>query len=252
MRAWTCVVTSDAGTMEFGMHEPAGASTVSGGSGTAGVPAVTRAAAAAASPAAAGAAAAGRWKAVVWIAASVPVLRLFVLAMSDGLGANPVEFVERSLGTWTLVALCVVLAFTPLRRWAGWNAPARVRRAAGLACFALASAHAASYFVLDQWFDGPAILHDIAKRPYLTAGFLGFVLLVPLALTSNDASIRRLGGRRWRALHRAVYAVAVLGILHYAWHKAGKNDFAAPIAYGSVIAVLLAARVVHRMPLLRR
>lgn len=175
----------------------------------------------------------------------LPLLRLVGLGATGGLGANPVEFVVRSLGTWTLVLLVATLAITPLRRLLHWPWLAAQRRMTGLFCFFYALLHVASYAGIDQRFDWPALAADVVRRPFITAGMVAFVLLLPLAATSSDAAIRRLGGRRWQRLHRLVYAVAVAAILHYWWHKAGKNDFAEPAIYAALVFALLAARVLH-------
>lgn len=181
-------------------------------------------------------------KPAVFVACGIPFARLVALGAGGGLGANPVEFVTRSTGTWTLVLLCVTLALTPARRMTGWNALARVRRMVGLYAFFYACLHFATYVWLDQWFDAAAMLRDVVKRPFITAGFTAFVLLLPLAATSTQAMMRRLG-RRWGELHRLVYAVAILGVLHFAWHKAGKNLVAEPMIYAAVVGALLAWRV---------
>jgi sulfoxide reductase heme-binding subunit YedZ len=184
-------------------------------------------------------------RALLFAAALLPLARLLALAATGGLGANPVEFVIRSLGTWTLVCLCVTLSITPLRWISGWAWPLRLRRMFGLFCFFYASLHLLAFAGLDQWFDGAALWTEVVKRPFITLGFAAFVLLIPLAVTSTNGMIRRLGGKNWQRLHRLVYAVAVLAILHYVWHKAGKNDFGTVSVYGAVIGVLLGARVVH-------
>lgn len=181
-------------------------------------------------------------KPAVFVACGIPFARLVALGAGGGLGANPVEFVTRSTGTWTLVLLCVTLALTPARRMTGWSALARVRRMVGLYAFFYACLHFATYVWLDQWFDAAAMLRDVVKRPFITAGFTAFVLLLPLAATSTQAMMRRLG-RRWGELHRLVYAVAILGVLHFAWHKAGKNLLAEPMIYAAVVGALLAWRV---------
>lgn len=184
-------------------------------------------------------------KAVVFVACLVPLARLFWLGSGDGLGTNPVEFVTRSTGTWTLVMLCATLAVTPLRRITGWNALARWRRMLGLFAFFYGVLHATTWVWFDQWFDVSAMLSDLWRRPFIAAGFAAFVLMVPLALTSTQAAMRRLG-RRWQRLHRLVYATAILGVLHFWWHKAGKNDLAEPALYAAIVAVLLAWRLVAR------
>lgn len=186
-----------------------------------------------------------RLRAVAFVLACVPLARLLYLGATDGLGANPVEFVVRSLGTWTLVLLCATLAITPLRWVTGWAWPLRLRRMTGLFCFFYATLHVTAYVGLDQWFDWAAIARDIAKRPYVAAGFAAFVLLLPLAATSSHAMVRRLGGRNWQRLHRSVYAIAVLAILHFWWQKAAKNDLGAVAPYALVIGALLGARVLR-------
>ena len=176
----------------------------------------------------------------------VPFVRLLVLGGLDRLGANPVEFVTRSTGTWTLVLVCATLAVTPLRRLTGINSLVRVRRMLGLFAFSYGCLHLVTYLWFDQWFEWQAIAQDIAKRPLIFAGFAGWLAMLPLALTSTDAMMRRLG-RRWGVLHRAAYAVAVLGVLHLWWHKAGKNDLVEPLVYAAVVVVLLGWRVHGRM-----
>ena len=190
-----------------------------------------------------------RWvpwaKVVVFLLALGPLLRLVIYGLTDQLGANPVEFITRSTGTWTLVMLCITLAITPVRRLTGMSWLLRMRRMLGLFAFFYGALHFVTYFWLDQWFDWTAILRDVTgKRPFITVGFVAFVLMAPLAMTSTQAMIRRLGGRLWQRLHRAIYAIAVLSILHYWWMKAGKNDLAEPLIYAFVVAVLLGARFI--------
>lgn len=182
-------------------------------------------------------------KPLVFIAALVPLARLFVLGFLGLLGANPVEFVTHSTGTWALVMLCLTLAITPLRRLTGWNALIRLRRMLGLFAFFYALLHFAIFIWLEHWFDLAAALHDVAERPFITVGFLALLLMVPLAITSTQAMIRRLG-RNWQALHRLIYLIAPLGVLHFWWDKSGKNDFFEPAVYGVVVAVLLLSRVI--------
>lgn len=180
-------------------------------------------------------------KLAVFVACLLPLALLALDAWQDALGANPIEAVTRALGDWTLTFLLITLAVTPLRRYTGWAWLARLRRMLGLYTFFYACLHVGSYVGLDQFFDWREIADDIVKRPFITAGFVAFCLLVPLAATSTNAMVRRLGGRRWQALHRSVYLVAVLGVLHYAWMV--KRDIALPLAYGLVAAVLLGLRV---------
>lgn len=184
-----------------------------------------------------------RLRAALFAAALLPLARLFYLGFTDGLGANPVEFVARSLGTWALVMLCVTLSITPLRWATQWAWLIRLRRMAGLFCFFYAFLHVLAYAVLDHWLDIAAIAADIVKRPFITAGFAAFVMLVPLAATSTNAMVKRLGGRNWQRLHRLVYLIAVVVVLHFWWHKAGKNDFAEPTIYALIIGALLGLRV---------
>jgi methionine sulfoxide reductase heme-binding subunit len=156
------------------------------------------------------------------------------------LGTNPVEAIIRSLGTWTLVFLCATLAVTPLRKIAGWSWLLRLRRMLGLYAFFYAVMHFTSYIWLDQDLDFGAILHDIPKRPFITIGFTCLVLLIPLAATSTDAMVRRLGSKRWTALHRLVYVVAVGGVVHFWWLV--KRDVTEPAIYAAVVAALLGYR----------
>jgi sulfoxide reductase heme-binding subunit YedZ len=186
-----------------------------------------------------------RLRAALFATALLPLARLFYLGAAGGLGANPVETVIRSLGTWTLMALVVTLSITPLRLATGWAWPMRLRRMFGLFTFFYAVLHLAAYLWLDQWFDLAAIWKDVLKRPYVTAGFAAMLLLVPLAATSSNGWVRRLGGRNWQRLHRLVYAVAALAVLHFWWQKAAKNDVGEPFVYALVIALLLGVRVLR-------
>lgn len=184
-----------------------------------------------------------RLRALLFALALLPLARLFYLGFTDQFGANPVEFVQRSLGTWALVMLCVTLAITPLRWLTNWAWLVRLRRMAGLFCFFYVVLHVATWLVLDHWFDWAALWADVLKRPFITAGFVAFVLLLPLAATSTNAMVKRLGGRNWQRLHKLVYLVALAVILHYWWHKAGKNDFAEPTVYAVIIGGLLGVRL---------
>ena len=182
----------------------------------------------------------------------LPLLALTYRATNGALGANPVEAILRSLGTWTLVLLLATLAITPLRWLTGWAWLLRLRRMLGLYSFFYALLHVVAFAWLDHWFEWPAIVADVVKRPYLTFGFAAFVLMIPLAATSTNAMVRRLGGRQWQQLHRLVYGIAVLGVLHYWFHKLAKNDLAEPAIYAAVLAVLLGARMIHRWLARRR
>lgn len=170
----------------------------------------------------------------------LPLMRLVALGMDGGLGANPIEFITRSTGTWTLVGLLVTLSVTPLRRLTGRADFIRYRRMLGLFAFFYACLHFATYLWLDQFFDPAAIARDIVKRPFITVGFSAFMLLIPLAATSNHAMVRRLG-RRWQLLHRLIYLIAVLGVIHYLWLV--KKDLTEPLLYGGMLALLLAVRL---------
>jgi sulfoxide reductase heme-binding subunit YedZ len=168
-------------------------------------------------------------------------------ALADRLGANPAEALVRSTGDWTLRLLCLTLAVTPLRQWTGWHALARLRRMLGLFTFFYAAWHLLAYSWLDMGLVIADIARDIAKRPFILVGFTAFMLLVPLAATSFNRAVRALGSARWQALHRAVYVVALLALLHFFWMRAGKNDFAEWSVYAVVLAVLLGWRLVGRM-----
>lgn len=187
-----------------------------------------------------------RWlvpaKLLVFAAGLYPLARLVLFGLTDRLGANPIEFITRSTGRWTLVILCVTLAVTPLRRMTGVAALLRLRRMIGLFAFFYATLHFATYVWFDKWFDVLAILKDVGKRPFVTVGFAAFVLLIPLAATSPRAMARRLG-RHWATLHRAIYAIALFGVLHFWWMRAGKHDLAQPKLYAAIVAVLLGWRL---------
>jgi sulfoxide reductase heme-binding subunit YedZ len=186
----------------------------------------------------------------VWIAllCLLPLMRLIVLGVADGLGANPIEFITRSTGTWTLVGLLVTLSVTPLRQLSGRADLIRYRRILGLFAFFYACLHFVTYIWLDQFFDPAAIARDIVKRPFITVGFTAFVLLIPLALTSTQAMMRRLG-RRWQLLHRLIYLVAVLGVIHYLWLV--KKDLTDPLVYGGILVLLLVVRLPWGVTLLK-
>ncbi|WP_429015025.1 sulfite oxidase heme-binding subunit YedZ [Comamonas sp. 4034] len=174
----------------------------------------------------------------------LPAAWLFYLAATDGLGANPAEALLRSLGDWALRFLCVALAVTPLRQWLHWPQLAAYRRMLGLYTFFYATLHWLAYVVFDMGLDWAGIVADLPKRPFILVGTLAWLVLLVLAVTSLPALVRRLGGRRWQKLHRAVYAVAILGVLHFWWMRAGKNHFGDVWVYGSILAALLMARVV--------
>ena len=169
-----------------------------------------------------------------------PLVRLLVLGLTDALTANPIEFITRSTGTWTLTGLMITLAVTPLRRLTGYNALVRYRRMLGVFTFIYASLHFTTYIWLDQFFNLAHVLKDIYKRPFITVGFAAFLLLIPLAVTSTNAMMRRLG-KRWQQLHRLIYLIAGLGVLHYLWLV--KKDLTQPLIYTGVLVALLALRL---------
>ena len=176
----------------------------------------------------------------------LPTLWLFWAAATDQLGANPAEALIRSLGDWTLRALVLVLLITPLRVTAGWPVLARYRRMAGLFVFFYASLHWLAYAWLDMGFIWPDILADVPRRPFILVGTLAWLLLLALALTSFQRAVRLMGGARWQALHRSVYAVAALAVLHFYWMRTGKNDFAEVAVYAALLGGLLLWRLWYR------
>jgi sulfoxide reductase heme-binding subunit YedZ len=177
----------------------------------------------------------------LFLACLIPLARLLWLGLQDGLGANPIEFITRSTGTWTLTFLLITLGITPLRRLSGWQWPLRLRRMLGLFAFFYACLHFTTYIWLDQFFDLSGIYRDIFKRPFITVGFSSFLLLIPLAATSTQAMMRRLGGRNWQRLHRLVYLIAAGGVVHYWWLV--KKDVTQPAIYAAVLALLLGYRL---------
>ncbi len=187
-----------------------------------------------------------RWliKPALLVISLVPLAVLIQKGLNNDLGANPVETINRFTGDWVLRFLLVTLAVTPLRRLFGWNALLRYRRMLGLFAFFYACLHFLSYAWLDQYFVLADIIRDVAKRPYITVGFACLLMLIPLAATSTNAMIRRLGARRWQALHRLVYLIGVGGILHFLWLV--KSDLREPLIYGAILAVLLGFRLWYR------
>ncbi len=179
-------------------------------------------------------------KPLIFIACLLPLVWLCGLAWQGQLGANPVETLSHRTGDWSLRFLLLTLTITPARRLTGWNRLQQFRRMLGLFAFFYVGLHFAIYLVFDQFFDWPAIVADVVKRPYLTVGFAAFLLLIPLAITSTYRMMKRLG-RNWQRLHRLVYPIAVLGVLHYAWQV--KADLSGPLLYGGVLAMLLGYRL---------
>lgn len=182
-------------------------------------------------------------KPVAWVLLLWPLVWLVTLTATDGLGANPAEALIRATGDWTLRLLCIVLAVTPLRVIGRLPALARFRRLLGLFAFFYALLHLACYSLFDMGLEWEDIGRDILKRPFILVGFTASMLMLPLALTSFNAVIKAMGGRRWQMLHRLVYAVALLGLLHFFWMRAGKHNFAEVAVYAAVIAGLLGWRL---------
>lgn len=182
-------------------------------------------------------------KPLLFVAGLLPFAWLFYGALTNNLGANPAEYLSRSTGDWTLRFLCLTLAVTPLRVLANLPPLARLRRMLGLFTYFYVVLHFLAYAWFDQGFDPGEIGKDIAKRPFILVGFLSFLLLTPLAATSFNRAVKALGAKRWQALHRIVYVVAPLAILHFFWMRAGKNDFAEVAVYAAILAVLLGWRV---------
>ena len=180
-------------------------------------------------------------KAGLFAAALAPFTVLLVAGFTDALGANPVETITHTTGEWTLRLLLATLAITPLRHLTGWVWLVRLRRMVGLFAFFYLALHFTTYAVLDASLDLAYVVEDVADRLYITAGFAAFVMLVPLAATSTNAMVRRLGPLRWRRLHRIVYAAGICGVLHYLWLV--KADLREPLVYAGILAVLLAARL---------
>ncbi len=180
---------------------------------------------------------------MVFVLALLPAFWLLCAALTDQLGANPAETLVRATGDWTLRFLCLVLAVTPLRMMLAWAALLRLRRMLGLFVYFYVLLHLLSYAWFDMGFDLEDIARDIGKRPFILVGFSGFTLLTLLALTSFNRAVRWLGAARWQALHRAVYAVAMLAVLHFFWMRAGKNDFAEVAVYAAILSLLLGWRL---------
>lgn len=180
---------------------------------------------------------------VLLLVGLTPLVYLVWQTAQDQLGANPAEALIRATGDWTLRGLCVVLAVTPLRALTGWPELARFRRMLGLLVFGYACLHMLSYAWFDMGFDLADTLQDIVKRPFIWLGFTSFVILLALAATSFNRAMRWLGGKRWQMLHRGVYAVAVLAVLHFWWMRAGKQDFDEVLVYAAILAGLLGWRL---------
>jgi sulfoxide reductase heme-binding subunit YedZ len=188
-----------------------------------------------------------KWvKPLIWVLCLAPLAYLIWLASKNDLGANPIERVEHFTGDWALRLIIATLAISPSRKLLRLPDLIRFRRLIGLFAFFYACLHFSAYVGLDQFFDFPAIWADIAKRPYITAGFTGFVLMIPLAVTSTAGWIRRLGGKGWQKLHRLIYITAIAGVIHYYWLV--KSDIRLPVFYGFLVAIELTSRAMVRKP----
>lgn len=185
-------------------------------------------------------------KTAIFVAALMPLLQLALGAINDSLGANPIETISRRTGTWTFNFLLITLTVTPLRKIAAWPWLIRTRRMLGLFTFFYAGLHFTTYVWLDQSFDPAAIAKDLVKRPFIAVGFAAFVLLIPLALSSSQAAIRRLGGKRWQQLHYTIYAIGILGAIHYFW-LTEPADLPYPLTYALILALLLGWRARERI-----
>lgn len=183
-------------------------------------------------------------KPIALIICLIPLGQLGYGYYSDKLTANPIEYITRFTGSWSLIILLTSLAVTPLRRLTGWNDLIKLRRMLGLFAFFYAALHFSTYMVLDLFFDFAAIAKDILKRPYITVGFSALVLMIPLAVTSTAGMIRRLG-KRWQQLHYLVYGIAILGVLHFYWLV--KADIRRPVQYGAVLTLLLGFRLAFKL-----
>lgn len=180
-------------------------------------------------------------KPALFVLCLAPFAILLKNVAADNLGANPIEAINRYTGDWTLRFLLLTLTITPLRRLSGWSMPMRFRRMLGLFAFFYVCMHFLSFAWLDQSFRMEEIIKDVIKRPYITLGFTSFLLLIPLAATSTDAMVRRLGARRWQILHRLVYVAAIGGVAHFIWMV--KSDYSEPLIYAALLSVLLGLRV---------
>ncbi len=182
-------------------------------------------------------------KGALFFACLIPLGRLVWFGLHNQLGTNPIEFITHSTGTWTLNFLLITLCITPLRQLSGWSWLIKLRRMVGLYAFFYACLHFITYIWLDQFFDVAAIIKDVIKRPFITVGFAAFILLIPLALTSTHAMLKKLGGKRWQSLHRLIYLIAILGVLHFWWLV--KKDITEPLIYAVILASLLGYRVIN-------
>ena len=191
----------------------------------------------------------GWLKGALFALALVPLARMVYLTVTGQL-VEPLEFITRGTGDWTLYLLTVTLAITPLRRLTGWNWLVKLRRMAGLYVFFYCLLHFLTFLWFDHFFDVQAMWKDVLKRPFITVGFIAFVLLIPLALTSTNGMMRRLGGKAWQRLHQIIYVIAPLAVLHFWWMKAGKHLLEQPILFACIVAGMLLFRLNGKYQLL--
>jgi len=185
------------------------------------------------------------WKPVIFAACCVPAAILVWQGFHNSLGPNPVETITHGTGDWTIRFLLLTLAITPARKLLGWPVLIKFRRMLGLFAFFYATLHFLTWSFLDKMFDPREMLADVFKRPFITSGALAFACLIPLAITSTSGWIRRLGGKRWQALHRLIYLSALAGVVHYYWLV--KSDVRLPLMYGAILLALMLARLVLRL-----
>ena len=186
-------------------------------------------------------------KRIVFVLGLIPLFRLFILGYLDDLTANPIEFITRSTGTWTITFLCMTLAMSPLSWITGFSQWVQLRKTLGLFTFFYGFLHFTIWYWLDHDFNFTAMISDVIKRPFITMGFIALLIMSLLAITSNQTAIRLLGGK-WKTLHRFIYLIAILAVIHYFWHKEGKRDFLVVYIYTGIIFSLLFIRI----PLIKR
>jgi len=186
-------------------------------------------------------------KRIVFVLGLIPLLRLFILGYLDDLTANPIEFITRSTGTWTITFLCMTLAMSPLQWITGFSQWVQLRKTLGLFTFFYGFLHFTIWYWLDHDFNFTAMISDVIKRPFITMGFIALLIMSLLAITSNKVAMRLLGGK-WKILHRFIYLIAILAVIHYFWHKEGKRDFLVVYIYTGIILSLLFIRI----PLIKR
>lgn len=189
------------------------------------------------------AAAVSRWKIAVFLLALLPLVRIIVWALLDKMGANPLEWMTRNTGSWAIYILLLTLAITPLRRISGWNWLQKFRRMLGLYGFFYASLHLTMYLWFDHFFEWETIWPDIIKRPFVLAGMVSWGMMLALAISSPQAVLRWMGGKRWQRLHQLMYVLVPVAVLHVYWMKAGKHDFFWPAVYGGITVALLGLRI---------